>query len=162
MELETSGGNIYASNSNGEIRLQTSGGEITMEKLNGNIKARTSGGSVKANDIEGTLATGTSGGNVKLMNMSCTLDASTSGGNINVSMNKMGQYLKLNNSGGNIDVELPSSAGINLNAHASRVKLNSMQTFKGSVDEHNINGTLNGGGVPVNVTGGDRISISVK
>jgi DUF4097 and DUF4098 domain-containing protein YvlB len=162
IDLSTSGGNITAGKSGGNITLNTSGGSVTLNTLNGTIKATTSGGSVNADDIEGELSANTSGGNIHMRGLSCSLETSTSGGNIDVSIKTLGKYVKISNSGGNTDLQVPQDKGIDLRLSADKVSAGALNNFKGNVEKDRIDGTLNGGGVPVTVHGGSRINFSMK
>ncbi|SHM07881.1 DUF4097 family beta strand repeat-containing protein [Mucilaginibacter sp. OK098] len=160
INLETSGGSIHARNCQGKIRLETSGGSLHLEALNGSITANTSGGSIQANDIKGELITGTSGGSVNLSAMACSLNASTSGGSMHVDMLQLGKYIKLDVSGGHVDLKLPSNQGMTLNLSASKINTAHISNFSGEWEKDHVKGTLNGGGVPVNVEASDNLSIS--
>ncbi len=163
IELTTSGGNITADNCNGKISLVTSGGDIKLSKLNGTIEATTSGGNAMANDIRGALEAHTSGGNVNLRDLYCSVDAATSGGNIFVSVKEIGNYVRITNSSGQIELELPSGKGLDLKLTASKIKTNQLNNFSGSMEEEEINGKLNGGGIPVTVKGGSgKINFTLK
>jgi DUF4097 and DUF4098 domain-containing protein YvlB len=163
IDLATSGGNVDAKNCHGNIKLTTSGGELTLRALQGTIRASTSGGSVEAEDIEGELSAHTSGGNVQMRGLSCSLETSTSGGNIDVTMKALGKYVKITNSSGNIDLQLPQGKGLNLKLYADRIKTTTLTNFTGQLDETHINGTLNGGGIPVTVDGGSgSIHLTLK
>jgi hypothetical protein len=160
INLETSGGSIRASNCNGTIRLETSGGSLHLEGLKGSIKANTSGGSIQASNIEGELITGTSGGSVNLTQMACSLEASTSGGSMNVEMNHVGKYVKLEVSGGHVNLRLPSKQGLDLNLSANRINKPEMGNFSGEWEKDHVKGSLNGGGVPVHVDASGHLDIS--
>lgn len=163
MDLATSGGSIEAKNCNGNMKLHTSGGSVKLYNLKGNVEAGTSGGSVKGQAIEGDLHAHTSGGNVDLGELAGSVDASTSGGNIAVDIVKLGKFVKLSNSGGNVSLSVPKDKGLDLDLHADRINVDRLNNFSGSKDDDKINGTLNGGGVPVNVRAGSgRISLSLK
>jgi hypothetical protein len=163
IELTTSGGNVNAVNSHGNIRLSTSGGNVGVNNSGGTIRATTSGGDVLGDTVDGELIASTSGGDVRLLNLSCSLDAGTSGGNIRVSMAALGKYVKISNSGGNTDIEMPQEKGVDLDLHAEKIKLNTYATFKGDVEERKVKGTLNGGGVPVTIHGGSgRINLTLR
>ncbi len=163
IELTTSGGNITADNCTGKINLVTSGGDIKLSKLNGTIEATTSGGNAMANDIRGALEAHTSGGNVNLRDLYCSVDAATSGGNIFVSVKEIGNYVRITNSSGQIELELPSGKGLDLKLTASKIKTNQLNNFSGSMEEEEINGKLNGGGIPVTVKGGSgKINFTLK
>lgn len=160
IDLRTSGGNIEASNCTGNIRLETSGGSLRLNKLDGNITGNTSGGNVHGEDISGELMAHTSGGNIDLHGLSSSLETSTSGGNIDVSIKQLSKYVKISNSGGNIAIALPKNKGIDLDL-SGKIGNTHFENFNGKVNEHEVSGKLNGGGVPVKVDAGDgRINLS--
>ncbi len=162
IDLSTSGGSIQAKNCTGRLRLSTSGGSLNLSDLKGDIKATTSGGSVNGHDINGQLSAHTSGGNVSLENLTCSLDASTSGGNISVEMSELNGYVKLSNSAGNINLTIPNK-GVDLRLSADRIKTDKLNNFSGKMEEDNINGKLNGGGIPITVNAGSgRITLELK
>lgn len=161
LNLKTSGGSIHANNCNGTIELATSGGSLNLSNLNGIIDARTSGGSVRGNNIKGELKTHTSGGSIRLNEMTCSLDASTSGGGIDVDITTLGKYVKLSNSSGSINLKIPGKTGLDLALHASKISTGNLTNFNGKQEDDELSGTLNGGGIPVNVRAGSgRISLS--
>ena len=153
MDLQTSGGSIEARASSGNMRLHTSGGSIRLTDLNGDIDAQTSGGSVQGSDLTGEIKAGTSGGSVRLSNVSGSVDASTSAGSVDVSIVKLGEYVRLNTSVGNINVKMPLEKGITLNLSGNRIKI-PLNNFNGDTEKDRIKGTLNGGGVAVNISAG--------
>ncbi|MDX2048011.1 MAG: hypothetical protein SFU87_14570 [Chitinophagaceae bacterium] len=163
IDLTTSGGSIHADNCTGKIELTTSGGSLQLKNLSGTIEATTSGGSIRGGYISGELQTHTSGGNINLDELMCSIEASTSGGSIDVSVKELGKYVKLSNSGGNIDLELPSSKGLDLKLTGSKIKTDKLGNFSGSVEDDEINGKLNGGGTPITVRAGSgRIYMVLK
>jgi DUF4097 and DUF4098 domain-containing protein YvlB len=162
IDLSTSGGSIEANNCTGKIRLSTSGGSVHLDHLDGTIDASTSGGSVKGQLVKGELSAHTSGGNIDLQKLSCSLETSTSGGNIDVQISELGKFVKISNSGGSIDVELPNK-GMDLKVSGSKVKTGNLSNFSGSVEEDEIDGKLNGGGVPVSIRAGSgRVTLTLK
>lgn len=163
INLSTSGGNIDASNSKGKISIRTSGGNITLNQIDAEVDATTSGGDVRADGVKGGLSAHTSGGNVHAKEISGNLDASTSGGNIRASLIETGQFVKLGNSGGNIDLELPVGKGLDLKLRADKITMSAMKNFDGTIEKDHVEGKLNGGGVPVTVRGGSgRLSVTLK
>jgi hypothetical protein len=163
IELSTSGGSIHAKNCDGKLRLSTSGGSLDLVDLKGDIRATTSGGSVVGRGIEGELIAHTSGGNIHLNDLSCSLETSTSGGNIDVSIKQLGKYVKISNSAGDIDLELPKGKGIDLDLSADKIKTDHLDNFNGKVDDDEVSGKLNGGGVLVRVNAGSgRINLGLK
>lgn len=151
IDLQTSGGSIEARESTGTMRLHTSGGSIRLTGLKGTIDAQTSGGSVNGSDIEGDIKASTSGGSVRLTDVAGSLDASTSAGSVDVSLTKLGEFVRLNTSAGNINVRMPLDKGISLNLSGNRIKI-PLNNFTGDTEKDRIKGTLNGGGVAVTLS----------
>ncbi|HEY9196785.1 MAG TPA: DUF4097 family beta strand repeat-containing protein [Mucilaginibacter sp.] len=150
IKLETSGGGIIAQNCTGNIKLATSGGGLKLENLKGNISAQTSGGGVEGSNIEGELVTSTSGGSIDLRRMNCSLNASTSAGSLHAEIIKVGKYLRLDVSSGNIDLELPSKQGLNLDIKGEGINHQAkLSSFNGEWDNEHIKGSVNGGGASV-------------
>jgi DUF4097 and DUF4098 domain-containing protein YvlB len=163
IDLTTSGGSVEAKNCEGKIRLNTSGGTLHLRDLKGDIKASTSGGSISGKNISGELITSTSGGSIRLTDLACSLEASTSGGSIDVEITALGKYVKLDNSGGNIDLQIPKNKGVDLDLSGRSINRDSFSDFKGKMDDDAITGKLNGGGVPVTVTAhSGRITLQLK
>ncbi len=163
IKLSTSGGNVEATNCKGDISLKTSGGNVTLKELSGKIDARTSGGNIDGSEISGELFSETSGGNVHLTALSGSLETETSGGEIHVRMNRIAKFVKINNSGGNVDLSLPSSSGMNFSMKADNIHFNDAQNFKGINKEGELNGAYKSGGIPISVScNGGSISLEVK
>lgn len=153
IDLRTSGGNMHASRCEGNITMTTSGGNMDLRDVKGTVHATTSGGHIDGDNVGGELRTSTSGGNINLNNMSCSLNASTSGGHIDVTMKSMGKFVELENSGGNIHLTLPNGQGYNMDVTGDRIHTDNLKDFSGTMDNHNMKGTLGGGGVPVRISG---------
>lgn len=162
IDLETSGGSITAENSNGNMTLNTSGGSLNLTNLQGTIKAATSGGSVHGNDIKGELAAHTSGGSVILHDLACSVETSTSGGSMDVEIKELGKYVRVSNSGGNIALSMPGNKGVDLRVHADKIRIDALNNFSGTKSEGEIDGKMNGGGIPVTVKAGSgRVNMSL-
>lgn len=163
IDLNTSGGGITAHYLKGKIRLETSGGGLELHDLSGDIRATTSGGGIEGDHVSGELITSTSGGGIDLREMACSLDASTSGGSVEVTMASLGKYIKLSSSSGNVDLRVPSGQGMNLNLEGDRVATSNLGSFNGTTESDHMKGTVNGGGIPVNLeSSGGRVSVSAR
>ncbi len=163
IEVSTSGGNIHAKNCKGKMRLSTSGGNLDLDDLDGYVWGKTSGGNISGKNIAGEFISSTSGGGVRLSDLNCSVETSTSGGNIHVSITTPGKYVKIHNSGGNIELNIPKDRGMDLDLHADRIKTDRLENFTGKVENKNIQGKLNGGGMPVMLkAGGGKISLEFK
>lgn len=154
INLTTSGGSITAKNCDGNLQLSTSGGSLKLQDLKGDIKATTSGGSIDGDNIAGELLTQTSGGNIHLSNLRCSLETSTSGGNIDVAVATLGKYIRISNSAGNVELKIPGDQGVDLDLSAHKINTESFQNFSGKMDDKEVVGKLNGGGVAVRVNAG--------
>lgn len=162
IELATSGGSIDAENCEGKLRLSTSGGSIKLNDLKGDIKATTSGGGIKGDAISGGLIATTSGGSIKLSDLACDLETSTSGGGIDISITSLGKYVKIRNSGGSINLQLPKNKGLDLDIAANKIKTDQLSNFTGKAGDDELEGKINGGGIPVNVRSSGNVSLVFK
>ncbi len=161
IDLITSGGGIKAENVSGNISLTTSGGGISLENMSGIVRANTSGGGIRIDGMNGDLNTSTSGGSINLGAISGSVKASTSGGGIDADIEKIGDFLVLHSSGGNINVNMPLNKGMNLDIKGNRVAMHDYKEFQGSFDKDRIQGTLNGGGANVKIsTSSGHVSIN--
>lgn len=163
IDLRTSGGNIEAKRCEGKLELHTSGGSIFLKDLKGDVRSTTSGGSVEGKTITGDLVAHTSGGSIRFDELSGNLETSTSGGSIHVSMKELGQYVRISNSSGNVDLDLPKGKGLDLDLAGGRVSTDRLDNFSGKLKDDEISGTVNGGGVLVRVKAGSgRINLGLK
>ena len=64
-------------------------------------------------------------------------------------MLKVGKYLKLESSAGNVDIELPQNQGYDLDLRGEGVSPSSVAKFNGQWEKERVNGKYNGGGIPV-------------
>jgi len=162
INLSTSGGGIEASKCQGNLVLSTSGGSINLNDLQGTIRAHTSGGPVRGERIKGELEAHTSGGSVSLQDLACSVDASTSGGSMDIEIIELGKYVTVSNSGGNIRVSMPGDKGIDLKLRGDRIKIDALKNFSGEQDEHRVVGSMNGGGIPVDVHTSGSITLALQ
>lgn len=151
IDLATSGGSIEANTSSGTLNLRTSGGSVRLRELKGQVKASTSGGSINADGVDGELVSSTSGGSIRLFNISGSLEAHTSGGSIEADIKRVGKFLKLSASAGTVRVRMPLDQGLDLDVRGNKVSM-PLSKFDGEVEKDRIRGSINGGGIPVNIS----------
>ncbi len=162
IEMKTSGGSINAQSCAGNLNLSTSGGSLNLVALKGKINANTNGGSIKGRDIEGELSTNTFGGSIQLSDLSCSLETLTGGGHTEVSIKKLGDYVRITSGGGDIDLQLPINKGVDLKL-LGRIKTSNLNNFSGDKDDDELAGKVSGGGIPVTVTAASgRINLSFE
>ena len=101
--LRTNGGEINATDINGNFNAHTSGGRMTFARLEGTLDAETSGGFIHAEDCSGPIKLETSGGHIKVVRGTGTLNAHTSGGHIEV--RDFSGDTDVRTSGGDLDLE---------------------------------------------------------
>jgi DUF4097 and DUF4098 domain-containing protein YvlB len=162
IDMETSGGSVHANDCSGTIKLETSGGSLNLDNLDGKINAETSGGSIHGHNIKGELRTGTSGGSIDLVGLSGSLDTYTSGGSIHVQMNQVSKFVKIDASGGHVDLQLPSKQGYDLNLRADKVTADVGGNFSGTKEKDRVEGKLNGGGANIDVNGSNRVNLTLN
>ena len=179
-DLSTSGGSISVADVEGEHDIRTSGGSLNFDHLSGTTKAHTSGGSINVNDYQGKLDANTSGGSIRvdgsegeatletsggsinLENIRGSLEAHTSGGSIRANVEELGKFLTLKTSGGGITATIPGGQGLDLDLSGNRVNTK-LVNFTGESDKNSINGSVNGGGVPVNLhTSGGSVTLDYQ
>ena len=74
-----------------------------------------------------------------------------------------GKFVKLNNSGGSVHLQIPKGKGLNLDIHGDRIKTEGLSNFSGSMEKQSISGTVNGGGTPVDIDAGSGgVTIGIK
>ena len=143
--------------------MGTSGGSIHLAKLKGTIRATTSGGNVGGSNVDGELFAHTSGGNIDLQEIAGNLEASTSGGHISADLVSLKDFVRLQGSGGNISIQVPANKGLDLKLSGDKIKTGNLQGFNGSIDDHSVNGKLNGGGTAITVDAGNgKVSLTLK
>lgn len=158
-EIKTSGGSITAESMAGTLEANTSGGSITIKQYQGDIDAKTSGGSIKLEEIEGDIEATTSGGGIKISNVAGSVYATTSGGSINADITKLHDQLILKTSGGSVNATIPSGLGLDLDLRGNRVNT-SLNNFSGESKSDRVRGTVNGGGIPVQLaTSGGSVNL---
>lgn len=149
--LTTSGGSIKAEKLLGNITLKTSGGSLSLDGLNGKIEATTSGGGVRAESIQGELLARTSGGSIRMKNLSASVTATTSAGSIEADFDRLGEFVSLTTSSGSVRVNMPLNKGLDLDLRGNKVAID-LKNFDGRMDKDRVQGSLNGGGIPVKLT----------
>ena len=161
-ELKTSGGSITAEDMSGNLEARTSGGSINVSDFVGDLDGKTSGGSIKLEDIKGDIDVTTSGGGIKISDVQGEVYASTSGGSINADITKLENQLVLKTSGGSVRATIPSGLGLDLDLRGNRVNT-SLSNFSGESKSDRVKGTVNGGGILVQLsTSGGSVNLNYQ
>ena len=179
-ELSTSGGSISVANVEGEHDINTSGGSLNFDRISGTTDAHTSGGSININDYSGKLAANTSGGSIRvdrtdgeavlktsggsitLEDIHGSIEARTSGGSIRAEVEELGKFVTLSTSGGSITATIPNGQGMDLDLSGDKVNTK-LENFSGESEKNSINGSVNGGGIPVSMhTSGGSVTLDYE
>jgi hypothetical protein len=180
VNLHTSGGDIAVASLKGDVHARTSGGDLKFARIDGDIDAGTSGGNIvltegtaraklntSGGDIQvdragGPTEVSTSGGNINLRSVAQLISANTSGGDVRAVITEpLKQDTVLGTSGGEIDVQVVSGAGFQLDASTSGGDVNAsgltITIEKGGSGKSRLAGAVNGGGprLKLRSSGGD-------
>lgn len=162
--LRTSGGRIELENIVGDVDVSTAGGRIRIEEVDGHVRAESGGGRIKIEEVAGTVDVKSSGGRVFVSDASGEVTAITGGGRIFTSF-AGAPAGSIETGGGRIKVEIPEQAGVDLMATTGggRVLVDDDLDFIGQRTSQQLEGKINGGGLPLRVhTAGGRIDIEAS
>ena len=152
VQATTAGGDINVSGIQGSADVETAGGRIICDDIVGNINAHTAGGDMRATECKGRLDLETAGGTITIAAFTGPgVDANTSGGSVSAHFAAAPtEDSELKSSGGNIMVELPGDAALQLEGQTAAGMASS--DFPVKITDKFGNGTLSGainGGGPV-------------
>lgn len=163
VEYSTSGGNIVVEKIEGETIVSTSGGNIDVRRVIGNVDAETSGGSVMCENIIGNVYGHTSGGNVEVRAVDGRVKVGTSGGSIVIRVSGENKGIEAETSGGDIDLFVKEDIKADIDAETSggSVDCDLPVTVRGKVRDSELHGKINGGGNVIQLeTSGGSIHIA--
>ncbi len=165
LEGRTAGGSIVVDDVSGNADLRTGGGAIQVGEVAGTLTAHTSGGSIDVDRVAGACDLQSSGGSIDIAEAGGTLRARTSGGGIRATL--AGQPTgdtSLSASGGSVTLQIAGHLRFDLDAQSSGGGVSSdlPVTVSGRLDDHELRGTINGGGPALVVrTSGGGIRLRV-
>lgn len=151
---ETSDGDITVENINGALSLQSSDGDLVAKSVNGDARFATSDGDIELYMVSGVLEASTSDGDISFTDCAGSFSAVTSDGDARGNMIKLKGKLSVVTSDGDIEVGIPQGTGFDLKMKGEDLDIPRME-LKGRLDEHYIQGSVNGGGVPVELITSD-------
>jgi len=158
----TSDGDVKVYNVQGITTIETSDGDIEAENVEGDTKYITSDGDINLLNITGTITARTSDGDISFTDCSGSVNAQTSDGDIEGNLFKLKHKLSLLTSDGNIDVIIPDGLSLNIKLKGSDLNV-PLVDFSGKTEEHLIQGTVRGGGIPVELLASDgKITLRYK
>jgi DUF4097 and DUF4098 domain-containing protein YvlB len=141
------GGSIQFRNVNGPVTARTDGGSISIRDVGGDVDATSNGGSVSVGRANGKVMARANGGSVSIDEATDAIDAKAAGGSVAAYISKQPRSdSKLIAEAGNVELRLPESIAVNIDASCSAGRLSSDFSLNGHQDENRLKGVINGGG----------------
>jgi DUF4097 and DUF4098 domain-containing protein YvlB len=141
------GGSIQLRNVTGPVTARTDGGSIGVRDVGGDLEATANGGSVAAARVNGKVMARANGGSVDIDEATDAIDAKAAGGSVAAYISKQPRGdCKLIAEAGNVELRMPESISVNIDAACSAGRLRSDFSLHGHQDDEHWKGTLNNGG----------------
>ena len=141
------GGSAQFGNVTGPVMARADGGSVSIHDVGGDLEATSNGGSVAVGRANGKVMARANGGSVAIDEATDAIDAKAAGGSVQAYMSKQPRAdSKLIAEAGNVDLRLPESIAINIDAACSAGRLRSDFSLYGHQDDDRLKGTINGGG----------------
>jgi hypothetical protein len=141
------GGSVQFHNVTGPLTARTDGGSISLHDIGGDLDATSNGGSVAAGRVTGKVFARANGGSVAIDEATDAIDVRAAGGSVAAYISKQPRSdSKLIADAGNVELRLPESIAINIDASCSAGRLSSDFSLYGHQDDDRLKGTINGGG----------------
>ena len=141
------GGSLALGNVNGPVTARTDGGSLAIGNVGGDLDAVSNGGSVAAGRTNGKVIARANGGSIAIAEATDAIDAKAAGGSVAAYISKQPRSdSKLIAEAGNVELRLPESIAVNIDAACSAGRLSSDFSLLGHADNEHWRGTLNGGG----------------
>jgi DUF4097 and DUF4098 domain-containing protein YvlB len=107
VRAETRGGNVQASDWDGDFEAQSAGGQISADRIRGRGEFRTAGGDIEVGTVNGPLRCSSGGGTIRVQDAGADVALETAGGEIFV--HQASGPLQASTGGGNIRVDRAAS-----------------------------------------------------
>jgi len=141
------GGSLQLRNVTGPVTARTDGGSIGVRDIGGDFEATSNGGSIAAARVNGKVMVRANGGSITIDECTNSIDARAAGGSVAAYISKQPRAdSKLIAEAGNVELRLPESIAVNIDASCSAGRLSSDFNLTGRQDENRLKGTINGGG----------------
>lgn len=141
------GGSVQFHNVTGPVKARTDGGSVALHDIGGDLEATANGGSVSVGRINGKAMVRANGGSVTIDEATDAIDAKAAGGSVTAYISKQPRSdSKLIAEAGNVELRLPESIAVNIDAACSAGRLRSDFSLYGHQDDDRLKGTINGGG----------------
>ena len=145
-----------------KVQARSGSGDIGVAFNADGVEARTGSGDINVVGATGGFLAQTGSGDVRAGRISGALKASTGSGDIDAEQTTPGP-VQLHTGSGDVTLKLPGEAGFSLNVHTGSGSIKTSQAVAsiGSRDRHRLEGTVRGGGPPVEIrTGSGSVTIN--
>lgn len=147
VKAKMKGGSVQFRNVTGPATVRTDGGSLVIGDVGGDLEATTNGGSIAAGRTNGKVMARANGGSIAITEATDAIDAKAAGGSVAAYISKQPHGdSKLIAEAGNVDLRLPESIAINIDAACSAGRLSSDFSLHGHQDDDRLKGAINGGG----------------
>ena len=147
VKAKMKGGSVQFRNVSGPVTVRTDGGSLVVGDVGGDLEATTNGGSIAAGRTNGKVMARANGGSIAITEATDAIDAKAAGGSVAAYISKQPRSdSKLIAEAGNVDLRLPESIAVNIDAACSAGRLSSEFSLSGHQDDDRLKGTINGGG----------------
>ena len=146
------GGSVQFGSVTGPVTARTDGGSVSIRDVGGDFEATANGGSVAVGHVTGKVMARANGGSVTIAEATDAIDVKAAGGSVAAYLSKQPRGdSKLIAEAGNVELRLPESIAVNIDAACSAGRLSSDFSLLGHQDNEHWKGTINGGGPVVMV-----------
>jgi DUF4097 and DUF4098 domain-containing protein YvlB len=166
LRAQTGSGNQTVEGVKGTVTASTGSGDLRLARITGDVRANTGSGNIVAKAIAGAFSGNTGSGNIEVQqaapgrvsvqtgsgnavieNVVGALHAETGSGDITASGRATAAW-DLRTGSGNVTLDLPQESAFQIEARTSSgdIKVDHPLTMQGSVNRHEVRGTVRGGG----------------
>ena len=141
------GGSVQFGDVTGPAKVRADGGSFVIGDVGGNLEVITNGGSIAAGRTHGKVMARANGGSIAITEATDAVDAKAAGGSVAAYISKQPRSdSKLIAEAGNVELRLPESIAVDIDAACSAGRLSSDFSLHGHQDEDRLKGKINGGG----------------
>lgn len=116
VNARTNSNDVTLFNIAAHVEARTNSGDVLLREIAGPVEAKTNSGDMQLRDITGPVEVKTTSGNIKMENLSGSLSAITDSGDIHGDIKAPEKAVTLKTTSGDIEVTLPETAQIAVDA----------------------------------------------
>lgn len=146
---KVAGGSLKLGDVTGAVTAKTEGGSLSLGNVGGDLDAQSYGGSLAAGRVNGRIKAIAEGGSISITEATDSIEARASGGSVAASISKQPKAeTRITAEAGNIDLKLPASVAVMVNAACTAGRVSSDFSLPGQQpdDRGRLTGAINGGG----------------